>query len=362
MTTKHKKAVAILRGGSDEPMVSAESYRVELMKAFNYYNTEDVKVVRKYADQYLTSIKRKDAMYGVSKAYDYEMKQIGVIGRLLARGQYVSPEDQSRVLKRIDELRDKYKKERTVEQVVATVVPVTIQERITEAARNHAAEIDYAIDTFVTTGNSDFSTKSYLLSNQISGAVARRIGDFYRATQRELGEAIRGKDEQLVEGYSHFTKAQLKKFASFVDQIVADCTQQAVSARSSRKPRARKVKPASVVVAKIKYMKEYAELKLKSISPTEIIGADELWVYQPASRKLTVYRGADGPLGVSGMSLSNYSVENCETKTLRKPEEFFKGLTSTGKRAMSNAWKAVRAKTSTPRFRINEEMILLAAN
>lgn len=364
MTTKHKKAVAILRGGADEPIINEASYRIDLMKAFNYYNTEDVKIVRKYADQYLTTLKRKDAMYGVSKAFDYEMKQIGVIGRLVARGQYVSVEDIERVSNRIDELKDKYKKEQSVveDTTVVRAVPVSIQERITEAARNHAGEIDNAIDTFVTTKSSEFSAKSYLLSNEISGAVSKRIGDFYQPLVRELEEAVRGKDEQLNEGYSHFTTSELKKFVGFVKGIVADCTQQAVSARSQRKPRARKVKPASVIVAKMKYLKEYADLKLKSINPAEIIGSDELWTYNPTTRKLTVFRGSDGPLGVSGMSITNYDVSKSETKTLRKPEEFFKGLASTGKRAMANAWKSVRAKVSKPRARINEEMILLAAN
>jgi hypothetical protein len=99
-----------------------------------------------------------------------------------------------------------------------------------------------------------------------------------------------------------------------------------------------------------------------SIEPAKIIGADELWVYIPASRKLTVFRGVDGkPLSVSRTSITNYDVEKSETKTIRKPEQFFKGL-SYGKRAMANAWKSIETKPSKARARITDDMILLAAN
>ena len=92
-------------------------------------------------------------------------------------------------------------------------------------------------------------------------------------------------------------------------------------------------------------------------------GYSDLFLYNTANRKLIVFYGADGGfLGVSGMSITNYDVEKSSVKTLRDPAKFFKGLSSTGKRAMANAWKAIRAKESKPRARINEEMILLAAN
>jgi hypothetical protein len=76
-----------------------------------------------------------------------------------------------------------------------------------------------------------------------------------------------------------------------------------------------------------------------------------------------VYRAANGgSLSVSGMSVLNYDLATSETKTIRKPEEFFKSITSTGKRALANAWKNIKGKGTTPRSRINEDMILFAAN
>lgn len=374
MTQKQKRKISleksmhVLTGGDEPTVTKGDNYREQLIRALNWYNANrEEKDYRAYAEYYLKhSPDLKQYLHAVSKADFLEVKMIGAIGRLVRREQFVDIKDTLRVLERLEELNHKYQKPKQV-VVESSKGPVTvspsIQDRIMEQARTHAAEVDNEIDVFVAARKSDFSMKSFLLSKQISGVVAKKIGSFYDRQAKELEEAIRGNDDQLVEGYAHFTKTQLKKYLDFVQQIIADCNQQAVSAKAMRKPRARKTKPPAVVAAKIKPMREFAELKLKSIDPAKIIGADELWVYTPTTRKLTVYRGAhNGTLSVSGMSIANYDVEKSETKTLRKPEDFFKDLSSTGKRAMANAWKSIRAKVSKPRARINDEMILLAVN
>lgn len=362
-----EKSMHVLTGGDEPRVEKGDEYRTQLIKAFNWYNANrEEKDYRAYAEYYVKhSPDLKQYAYAVSKADFLDIKAIGVIARLIRREQYVAIKDSMAILDKLEQLAIKHKKPAKVVEIKPGVVVVapSIQDRILEQARTHAAEVDGAVDEFITAGKTDFSMKSYLLSKQISGVVAKKIGSFYDSLAKELEETIAGNDDQLVEGYSHMTTRQLKKYLEFVQTVIADCTQQAVSAKSMRKPRARKAKPAAVVAAKIKPMREFAELKLKSIEPAKIIGADELWVYTPASRKLTVFRGAhNGPLGVSGMSITNYDVEKSETKTLRKPEEFFKDLSSTGKRAMANAWKSIRAKVSKPRARINSEMILFAVN
>lgn len=358
-----EKSLSILRGANEEPEVVADNYRISLIKALNWYNiNKEEKDIRHYAEQYCKKNNLKDYTYAISKASLIELKPVGVLGRLVLRGQPIELDDIEKIMVRLESIKLQYPKSvAKVVDSVSTPQP-SIQERLLETARKYAADIDEQIDLFSKEKKTEFSPHAYLTSNQVPGVIAKKIGDFYKPLLKELTEAYAGKDEQLKEGYSHFTKHELKRFVTFVQQIVDDCTQRTVSARAARKPRARKQKPASQIVGKMKYMKEYPELKLKSINPTQIIGSTELWVYQPEKRKLTVYRAADGYLGVSGMSITNYDVSASETKTLRKPEEFFKDLSSTGKRAMANAWKAVKAKVSNPRARINEEMILLAVN
>jgi hypothetical protein len=366
---KHKSlehSMTILTGGH-EPVIRKERYREDLMTALNWYNANrEEKDFRAYADYYIkNSPELKEYSYAISKASFLEIKGIGVIGRLIRRDQYIDIKDMMNTLSRLEVLKAKYPKTSAVEKkaTVAAVAPLNVQDRIAETASKFAADVDEQIDTFTKQKTNDFSMKSFLAGNAVSGIVAKKIGTKYLRLAKELDEAIATRaDPQLKEGYSHFTKPQLRKFAEFIKSIIADCNQQVVSAKTARKPKARKVKPASVIAAKIKPMKEYPELKLVSIEPAKIIGADELWVYIPASRKLTVFRGVDGkPLSVSRTSITNYDVEKSETKTIRKPEQFFKGL-SYGKRAMANAWKSIETKPSKARARITDDMILLAAN
>lgn len=360
-------SLSILTGG-DEPQINKDNYRETLMRALNWYTANrEEKEIRAYAEFYVKhSPELKEYVHAVSKASYLEVKTVGVIGRMIRREQPIAINDTMKVLELLEYLKTKYKKDssKKVEVVeTASVQPSSnIQDRILETARTHAAEVDAQVDVFAQEKTNNFSMKAYLSGNQISGVVAKKISSFYEPMAAELEEAYKGKDAQLKEGYSNFSKPQLRKFLEFVQQIIADCNQQVVSAKAQRKPRTKKVKPPSIIVKKMKYMKECAELKLKSIDPAKIVGSSELWVYHPEKRKLTVFRGADGGfLSVSGMSIINYDVSTSEMKTLRKPEEFFKGI-SYGKRAMANAWKAIKSKASSPRSRISEDMILLAVN
>jgi len=306
-------------------------------------------------------LKRADLNYAFGEAADHELRQIGIIGRLIMTGQYISPEHNDRISAKMDALKDKYVKgqEYTNDGVgkKLTTSTVSVQDRIQEAAFKFAGEIDEHIDDFVKNKSSEFSTKSYLLSNAVSGAVAKRIGEYFQPLERELAEAVAGQDEQLNEGYSYFTKAQLKKFHEFIKGIIADCSQQVVSVKSARMPRKRKPVPPTKLVQKLKYLKEFAELNLKSVPPTDIIGANELWVYNTKYRKLTVYKG---DLSVKGTTIIGYEIAGSDTKTLRKPEEYFKDL-QIGKRPLAAAFKTINAKPSTPNGRINADCILIGA-
>jgi hypothetical protein len=229
-----------------------------------------------------------------------------------------------------------------------------------EKAHELAGEIEGAIDDFCLNKTSDFSTKNYLLANQVAGAIAKRIGEFYVPLAAELREAQEGKCEQLKEGYSHFTKRELKKFIEFVDGIIADCTQQVQTAKINRAPRKRKPTSPIKLTAKVKYLKEFPELNLKSIAPSNMVDATEVWVYNTKYRRVTVYKADVGSLSVKGTTIVGFSVTESKQMTLRKPEEFFKGL-SIGKRALNAKLKTLTTKPAVPNGRINEETIILGA-
>ena len=356
----------MLRGGAGEPTSTQDRYSIDLPMALNWYGLhEDDRVMRKWLVNYLTTNNKRQYVKAVEKAWDVEIKAMAVLVRLMARDHYVSDEHKQFIDDRLEFIKAKYiedvAKPTTIVAKPTTVgAPmVSIDQRIVDAARKYAAEVDNELDNFVRNKKSDFSMKAFLLSNSISGAVSKKIGGFYAGVISELTEALEGKDEQLVEGYSYFSKAELKRFLSFVESIVADCQQQVVAAKSNRAPRKRKEKPAGVLVARMQYQKEFTELNMKSVAPTAIIGASELWVYNTKYRRVSVYYALDrGGLSVRGTTILNYDTSKSETKTLRKPEDFFK---TAGKRAMANALKVIKTKGIVPNGRINNETILIGA-
>ena len=356
----------MLRGGAGEPLVTKANYTVDLPMALNWYGLhEDDRTMRKWLTSYLTTNGKREYSKVVDKAWDVEVKAMCVLVRLMARDQYVSDDHKKFIDNRLSFIKSKYTEEvanvtTDVAKTTTIAVPmVSIDQRITDAARKYAAEIDNEIDNFVRNKKSDFSMKAFLLSNSISGAVSKKIGGFYTGLISEVKEALEGKDEQLVEGYAYFSKAELKRFLSFVESIVADCQQQVVAAKATRLPRKRKEKPAGVLVARMQYQKEFTELNMKSVPPTTIIGASELWVYNTKYRRVSVYYALDrGGLSVRGTTILNYDTSKSETKTLRKPEDFFK---VSGKRAMATALNSVKTKGITPNGRINNETILIGA-
>jgi hypothetical protein len=368
-TAKRKaKGHAILASRKEiiknEPIVTQDNYTSELNSALTWYSEHfNEKQLLKFALEHFVVTANKPAVLAINKASDSEIRQLAIMCRLADREQYISDKHKQFITDTAESLIKKYKvvKEK---KVVADAVPsnvISIQQRMEEKARELAGEIEGAIDDFITSkGKTTFSTKNYLLANSVAAPIAKRIGELFVKTSNELHEAIAGEDEQLVEGYSNFTKRELKKFAEFVDSIIADCQQQVQTAKASRAPRKRKAASPTKVVSKMKFMREFAELGLKSCKPEDILSSTELWVYNTKYRKVQVYKADMGTLSVKGTTVIGFSIKDSQSMTLRKPEEFFKGL-SMGKRALNGAIKNLTTKPTKPNGRINEECILLGA-
>jgi hypothetical protein len=370
-TAKRRQAVAkaesFMKG--DERVLTQENYMRDLLCALNYYNSNhDDKDKKKWFISHYAKIDKKVAVE-LLKVDEYHFRTPGVLARLMDLGSELKESEMNHYNKGIENLvsqikirqksQDKQDKKDAVTAALVAAQP-SIQQRMEEKARELAGDIEGAIDDFVINKTSDFSAKNYLLSKEVAAPIAKRIGDMYGNLSTELREAIEGKDEQLVEGYSHFTKRELKKFADFVDNIISDCQQQVQTAKANRAPRKRKEVTPTKQVARMKFLREFAELNLKSINPTGIIGSNEVWVYNTKYRKVQKYVADGGTISVKGTTLVGFSVKDSVSLTLRKPEEFFRGL-SMGKRALSNAIKPITTKPSVPNGRVNEECIILGA-
>jgi hypothetical protein len=351
--TSEDRREFVSRQRGQDPTLRQKTYTNDLLNYTNYHNKNtDSKVLRKWAVDYVSTIDKKKAPL-VNKASDFELRSIGMMGHAIMRGDYVSQEHVTRIGNDITTLFTKYKEvvEEKKQEQAAVVVPVVDKSSV------HIAEANGAIDEWILKGTA-FSMKDYLVANNVTSPVAKSIGQFFTRLEAELTEAVEGKDPQLKEGYAYLGKVKMKKFLVFVQQLIADCQQQIVAAKVQRKPRARKEKPANVLVSKLKFLREYAELTLKSEEPKSIVGAQQVWFYDVERRKLACYTAEKGKtLTVKGTTILGWDVSESSAKTLRKPEELVKG--NLAKRTLNANYNGLKTKAQAVNGRTNENMIIL---
>lgn len=240
-------------------------------------------------------------------------------------------------------------------------VVLSIKQRVTDTAAALSEPIEDAIEEFSSNGyKGEFDTFAYLRKEQVKGMIAKRMLDFYAGEADELEEALEGKDEQLVEGYSNFTKAELKRFAKFMRSICDDLDRWVNNQKATRKPRKTKAKPISKVVEKVKYAKSNADYKLQSVAPETVVGAMQLWVFNVKYRTLGVYNAETrNGLTFKGTTIQGFDQKISVKKKLRKPDEVLQRCLSGGKIVLRKLMDEVNAKESALNGRVNEETILL---
>lgn len=344
--------------GGDEPSTDPFNYTLSLLHATNWYNLNiDYKQVRTYVHEYLISTQRKKLVPIINKASDIELRSLGFLCRLKFRDQYLEENHLNYIENTLGKLNDIYSKVTEVLPEVKVESKPKV-DKTRELSIQYSEDIEGAIDDFVKNKKSDFDITGYLKAREIPGAVVKEIGLYYNELLKELNEAQ--VDPDLQEGYSNFTKAQLKKFITFISSIVNGCNQRIVSAKVS-KPRVKKPVPVTKIVAKVKYLKEYTDLKLKSIAPTSLVDSNEIWTYNTKYRKLAVYKAVkDTKLTIKGTTILGFDIGESQQIMLRKPEEFFNS-TSLAKKALATNMKAIKSKPVTPNGRLNDDTILLGA-
>jgi hypothetical protein len=242
----------------------------------------------------------------------------------------------------------------------------TIQDRLAEKFSEAMGEIEGAIDEFITTGK-EFSTFKFLLAQNIAVQYSTKIADVIQPKIDELNEFLEGKDGQLLEAYKHLGKRDAKNIIKFYESIINDASAYKTSKIATRAKPKRKPVPPERQVKGLKYLKEFAELGLKSINPTEILGMSELWTYNTKTRKLgrfVVAMHGDmvvGQLGVKGSAIIGYDEIKSTCKTLRKPAEKLSEFKTLGKPALRKFMDTIKSVEVKLKGRISPDTILLRA-
>lgn len=237
----------------------------------------------------------------------------------------------------------------------------TIQDRLNEKTSELLGELEGQYDELSTNKKFTFKTYDFLVANNVPQSQLNKYEEVFQSKFDELKMAFEKQDEQLVEGYSHLKTADFKRYFAYIDQTLTEIEQYRGIKKATKKVRVKRAVSKEKVVAKLKYAKEDKSLKLVSINPADIVGAQELWVYNTKTRKLGKYVAVDQyqTLSVKGTSIINFSETKSTSKTLRKPEEKLKEFAKAGKIDLRKFLENIKATETRLNGRISVDVLLL---
>jgi len=359
----------------DADSLSAEEFNAKFRRVMNYYNSnfvsKDLKpnVIKWMAQKGFN--KKQIQSFKDTKDWRCQIT-IGAIASCLLRGMPEVREDFNNgrstgawLNNEIERVLKEGADDTPAKKVEDASVSTSIHERVREVSLAKTAEIEDALAEWHADAD-NFDPRAFKIPNILRGretksAHARIIKDFYGRQLAELQELASGKaDRQLVEGYQHRSRKQIKKLIDFLTEIDTACTMLQQEAKAAKKPRKPKIISKEKIVSKLKYKKTDEPFKLVSVNPIDIIGSKELWVYNTKNRKLGKYVAADyQELGIKGTSITGFNETLSVCKTLRKPAEQLKALAGAGKVVLRKFLDEINAVDTKMNGRINEEIVLL---
>lgn len=348
--------------------VATQSQLAVAYSWYNYfYDADDAKAMLL---EYLKAKKSdKKTIEAIRKAVPVNVRTAGWIARILTQKGNVPETTQAYFQKVIDThklVQAPVLQEKVVEEPAKNVV--SIQDRINEKFHDLAGEINDHIDSLFESGKTTFEVKAWLANRAIKPDTANRIAAKFKPLYSELFDTVnaqpRGQNSDLAFAYRYVPKKRLKEIAEFVRNIIQACEASAIAGKMVRKPRKKKEKPAAVVVAKMKYQEKDDSLSLVSVKPTEILGAQQVWILNTKTRAITVFN-AMGPvgLGVKGSTIFGFDEKLSSTKKVRanKLDKVLKEIKEGGKVSLRRVMENISSQEKQAKGRINKDTILVRA-
>lgn len=344
------------------PNITSTSPNIEIIRAYNWYNYAfDYDDAKSFVLAYLKHKKiAKTTIRKVQQIKAYDLQNIGWNCHILLNGGSLPEAIHKRTFEQLHKLIEK-----TVlvqEEEVEPVKVVSIQERVENRASALIATLEDQVDTFCLDGKNEFDATEWFREQAIKPAIAKRISEYYTPLYSEVFDALKGKDDQLKFGYRRWRKPALRKYLEFIKGILSAAETASIVVKTSRKPRKKKDKPAGVLVSKLKYKIEDTDYGLTSIKPVDIIGAQQVWLFNTKTRQLSVY-DALGPTGltVKGSTILGFDEKTSMVKTLRKPEAVLKKALEGGKLVLRKLMDEIKSKQKPCRARLNIDVVILRA-
>lgn len=348
----------------------AEDYKKQLYSALHFAQYEmNNKALAKAVFDYAKAQKMSKADIAALRAIDDKtLEVVGKYASILVGGGDLDEERQAgfekQLARRLEEGKAilAAKKAEDKKAAATTTRKVTIQDRMRDQAAEVASELDAILDEIATKPRSKVTADPLAMMQKadFKAGQARHMASFYEAELAELKAAIAGKDADLKEGYSNLSKAQMQRMVKLMEDTLAGCALMQTVTKAKRKPRKKKAVSAEKQIARIKFKQMDADFGIASVSPTQIIGAKEVWTFNTKYRKLGRFVAKDdGGLGVKGSNITDFSEALSVQKSLRKPNEQLKELMKAGKVQLRKFMESIKGVEHKMKARTNEHMVIL---
>ena len=292
---------------------------------------------------------------------------------------YMHDDVKQHLLKKIPPLEDKAEAimEKLEEKKADAKPKISIQQRMLEQITDLCGDWDEILDGYVVANKFDVSSFDPEKDMKIFGggvikpAHAKLVKDQYEPQHAEAVESLAGTCEQLNEAYDFMNKKMKKEYIQYFEKIMNACDAIILTGKATRKTRKPKARSKDVIVKKMKFQVADGTLGIASITPTDVVYANEVWIYNTKSRKIGVYHasnkdpkalGREGAgLMVKGTSILGYDIDTSMQKTLRKPAEQINNWTGKAKTKFNKSFEEVKTTPTRLTGRLNDTTIILRA-
>lgn len=279
------------------------------------------------------------------------------------------------VKRKIEEIieRGKTIKQVKVEEEKKKDIPrPSIQELLRDKSVEMSEEIDKFVDSFDYKKSTltSFDPLKMLRKVEAKGNHAKWIKSFYEGEfgeydellnpPKRMNEAKKEDHEQLKEGYSHLTKAQIATVHSLYLKILNACDMVIEQSKANRTPRKKKPMAKEKIVAKVKYCKQDEVVNTVSIKPLDVLDAGAVMVYNTKNRKLGIYYAdAHSSISFKGTTLTGFDESKSVQKTMRKPAEQVPKLKKASKRSIQKEFESINSVETKMNGRFNDQTLII---
>ena len=222
------------------------------------------------------------------------------------------------------------------------------------------SEIESHVDEFILSGykKTKVPTARFLQDLNIKPSQIATIKEYYEPLANELKQAI---DGISIEAYSSLTGKQQSSYHAFILDLIGCFDSPKTEVKQiPRKPRAKKIIPASSLVKNVKYKREEKSFKLTSVSPETIVGASQVWLYSTKYKILRQLVAQDEKgLTVKGTTVIDFDATASKARTLRKPEVVLKEVLDQTKPGLKRIFDKLTTKPIQVNGRMSDDTIIV---